>query len=115
MAWQDLGICSCCQGCTYLEGSACRRHTMRLRCDGRCKDFELSPSHLQGVLTEEEQERCRQFAAHPAARFPLLTRDEMRRLLWFHTYFGDREHQPDRPALPHDDALGADVSYPDAA
>jgi len=30
---------------------------------------------------------------HPAVRYPWLTLDEMRRLLWYREYFGQREHE----------------------
>ena len=46
-----------------------------------------------GPLTDEERARCEQLMMHPAARFPWLTLDEMRRLLWYREYFGQREHE----------------------
>jgi len=114
MAWQSLSTCACCEGCSSLAGMACARHTMRRMCDGWCKDYEPAPAYLRRALTDEEVERCRQVAARPSVRFPLLTSAEIRHLLWFHAYFGDREHQP-APSSAARDTPSTDASYPDAA
>lgn len=71
------------------------------------------------MLTDDERARCERLATHPAARFPLLTLDEMRRLLWYREYFGDREHKhPTRsfPRLsPQDYRAVRHFIHPDAA
>ncbi len=87
---------------------------MRRMCDGWCKDYEPAPAYLRRALTDEEVERCRQLAARPSVRFPLLTNAEMRHLLWFHAYFGDREHQPASSTAARD-TPSTGALYPDAA
>ena len=92
MAWQAFTRCSCCQGCAFLDGASCRFHPMRRLCDGHCHDYAPAQIDAASVLTDEERDRCLRLAAHPIARFPLLTLDEMRHLLWYREYFGEREH-----------------------
>ncbi|HZS87291.1 MAG TPA: hypothetical protein VFE42_07370 [Chloroflexota bacterium] len=106
MPWQAFHRCSCCQECVFLEGMHCRFHgDTRRFCNGDCPDRLLAADPAD-ALTEEERERCQRLTTHPAARFPLLTLEEMRRLLWYREYFGEREHQnPTRPfprLSPHD-------------
>ena len=119
MPWQTFHRCACCQGCVQLEGATCRLHghTRRL-CNGACPDRLLEEPDVS-VLTDEERARCEQLTRHPAARFPLLTLDEMRRLLWYQEYFGQREHErPTRrfPRLsPHDYRAIRRFLRPDAA
>jgi hypothetical protein len=71
------------------------------------------------ALSDEERARCERLATHPAARFPLLTLDEMRRLLWYQEYFGTREHEPPTrrfPRLnPHEYRAVRRFIHPDAA
>lgn len=99
MPWQALNRCTCCHGCVFLNGAICRIHEKRRLCNGSCADRALDQPSPLAVLTDEEQARCARLATHPAARFPLLTLDEMRHLLWYNEYFGEREHQhPERPS-----------------
>ncbi len=118
MPWQAFHRCACCQGCVFLEGVNCRLHgDTRRFCDGGCPDRTLEQD--ASTLTDDERARCERLIAHPAVRFPLLTTDEMRRLLWFQEYFGEREHQrPTRafPRLsPHDHKAVKRFIHPDAA
>ena len=118
MPWQVFHHCACCQGCTFLEGTNCRLHgASRRLCDGTCPD--RAPEHPAALLTDDERARCEQLIMHPAARFPLLTLDEMRRLLWYREYFGNREHErPTRrfPRLtPQDHRAVRRFIHPDAA
>jgi len=84
----------------FLEGVNCRLHgDSRRFCDGTCPDRTLEQCATV-ALTDEERARCEQLIMHPAARFPLLTLDEMRRLLWYREYFGKREHQRPTRAFP---------------
>lgn len=119
MPWQAFHRCPCCQGCTFLEGANCRLHgDSRRFCDGACPDRLLEHDAGAG-LTEDERARCEHLITHPAARFPLLTLDEMRRLLWYREYFGNREHErPTRsfPRLsPRDYQAIRHFIHPDAA
>ena len=98
MAWQAFHRCACCRECVFLEGLNCRLHgDSRRFCDGSCPDRTLEDDAAV-ALTEDERARCARLSTLPAARFPLLTLDEMRRLLWYREYFGAREHQ--RPTRP---------------
>lgn len=103
----------------FLEGANCRLHgTNRRLCDGACPDRTLE-QQAATALSEAERARCEKLVEHPAARFPLLTLDEMRRLLWFQEYFGNREHErPTRsfPRLsPRDYRAIRQFIHPDAA
>ena len=93
MPWQPFAHCACCQECVHLDGVRCRLHGHRRRlCNGACPDRTLAEPDVN-VLTAEERARCEQLMMHPAAQFPWLTLDEMRRLLWYREYFGQREHE----------------------
>ena len=101
MPWQAFSRCDCCQGCVFLDGAGCRLHGHTRRvCDGACPDRTLKHSGTAG-LSDEERARCRRLIMHPAARFPLLTLEELRRLLWYSEYFGEREHKPPTRTFPH--------------
>lgn len=119
MPWQAFHRCACCQGCVFLEGVNCRLHgDTRRFCDGVCPDRTLEQAATV-VLTDDERARCARLSTHPAARFPLLTLDEMRRLLWYQEYFGSREHQrPTRPSprlSPQEQKAVRQFIHPDAA
>jgi hypothetical protein len=78
----------------------CRFHgDTRRFCNGDCPD-RLLASDPAAALTEEERARCLRLSTHPAARFPLLTLEELRRLLWYREYFGEREHQSPTRRFP---------------
>lgn len=121
MSWQAFHRCSCCQGCIFLDDINCRLHGHSRRlCDGMCPDRTLEQTGVEAVLTDDERARCEELSRHPAARFPLLTIDEMRRLLWYSEYFGEREHE--RPTTrrfprlaPHEYKAVNRFIHPDAA
>lgn len=121
MSWQAFHRCSCCQGCVFLDGANCRLHGHSRRlCDGMCPDRMLEQASAEDVLSADELERCARLTNHPAARFPLLTLDEMRRLLWYSEYFGEREHERPKarsfPRLaPHEYQAVNRFIHPDAA
>lgn len=121
MSWQAFHRCSCCQGCVFLDGANCRLHGHSRRlCDGMCPDRMLEQPSAEDVLSEDELARCAELSNHPAARFPFLTLDEMRRLLWYREYFGEREHERPKarsfPRLtPHEYRAVNRFIHPDAA
>lgn len=120
MPWQTFRACACCHECAFLEVDTCRLHGQSRRlCDGQCPDRMVEPELMVSALSAEEQARCARLSAHPVARFPFLTLDEMRRLLWYQEYFGTREHQPPTrrfPRLnPHEYRAVKRFIHPDAA
>jgi len=96
MPWYAKAYCPCCAECAFREGNACAKRPRRVMCDAHCPDRALSGGP-GALLTDEECARCATIAAQPQARYRLLTHGEMARLLWFHAYFGDREHREARP------------------